>query len=283
MKKQFLLAGGGALLVLLLFFFGKTVSTKTPAPAASASPSAVKAFDIQQFISEKKATLPVSEGMLLSKIENSISRGDVVAQQIKANTALANFWKDSLQSFEGYAFYISEAAKLDNSEKNLTFAARLFSENLRAEGDEAKLAWEATEGIDLYERAIQVNPANDDLRIGLGSCYIFGRGRSGDPQETMKGIQELLKVVRKDSANMKAQLMLGIGGVVSGQLDKAIERLKKVLAAEPGNGEAASFLADAFASKGNKEDAIKWYTVSKRLINNPGYTKEADERIKTLQ
>ncbi len=32
-----------------------------------------------------------------------------------------------------YAYYLSEAAKLDNSEKNLTFAARLILENMRRE------------------------------------------------------------------------------------------------------------------------------------------------------
>jgi cytochrome c-type biogenesis protein CcmH/NrfG len=117
----------------------------------------------------------------------------------------------------------------------------------------------------------------------LGSCYIFGKGRNGDPQQTMKGIQTLLAVVKKDSANMKAQLVLGIGGFISGQYDKAIERLKKVLSAEPNNLEAIAFLADVYAAKGEKEEAIKWYTISKRLANNPHYSNEVDNRIKMLK
>ena len=51
----------------------------------------------------------------------------------------------------------------------------------------------------------------------------------------MKGIQILLSVVRKDSNNMKAQTMLGIGGSISGQYDKAVERLQKVVKAQPDN------------------------------------------------
>jgi cytochrome c-type biogenesis protein CcmH/NrfG len=99
----------------------------------------------------------------------------------------------------------------------------------------------------------------------------------------MKGIQQLLSVVRKDSNNMKAQMMLGVGGYVSGQYDKAIERLQKVIKAQPDNVEAVAFLADTYAAKGDKAEAIKWYNVSKRLVNDPHYSQEVDDRIKTLR
>ena len=172
---------------------------------------------------------------------------------------------------------------MDNSEKNLTFAAQQFLTLLRDEHDEAMLTWESDEAIQLFQEAIKLNPNNEDLKIGLGSSYVFGKGRNGDPQQTMKGIQELLGVVRRDSTNMKAQLVLGIGGYVSGQYDKAISRLTKVIIAQPDNLEAIAFLADTYAAQGNKVDAIKWYNVSKRLANNPEYSKEVDNRIKLLE
>ncbi len=243
----------------------------------------ISKFDIQQFIATEKAKLSPAKAITVSKLENSVSRGDVLSQQIKANEALASFWKDSIKSFESYAFYTSLASKLENSEKNLTFAARIFLDNLRGEKDESKLNWETAEAIDLFGRAIKLNPNNDDLRIGLGSCYIYGKGRAGDPAETMKGIQELLGVVRKDSNNMKAQMVLGVGGLVSGQFEKAIDRLKKVVNAQPNNAEAIAYLADAYAASGNKTEAVKWYTISKRIINDSHYSQEVDERIKGLK
>ncbi len=242
-----------------------------------------KVFDVQQFIAAQKQTLLPQKAVQISKLENGISRGDVAAQQIKAYEMLASFWKDSVKIFEPYAFYKSKAAKLDNSEKNLTFAARIFLENLRGETDEDKLRWKTAEAIDLFEKAVKLNPDNNDLRIGLGSCYIYGRGRSGDPQATMQGIQELLSVVKKDSNNMKAQMVLGVGGLVSGQYDKALERFKKVVLAEPKNVEAVAYMADVYAAKGNKAEAIKWYNISKRLVNDTHYSQEVDERIKALK
>ena len=281
MKKQLILTAGGLIIVASLFFFGRTVATKSKLDAPM--PVAGKTFNIHQFIDDAKQQLSPSQVLTLGKLENSVTRGDVSAQQIEANTQLANFWKDSIHAFEPYAWYLSEAAKLDKSEKNLTFAAQLILANLRGEPDEAKLNWKTDLAITLFEKAIELNPANDDLKVGLGSCYVFGKGRSGGPQETMKGIQQLLEVVRRDSSNMKAQLVLGVGGYVSGQYDKAIDRLQKVISAEPGNLEAIAFLADTYAAKGDKTEAIKWYQLSKRLTDNPDYSKEVDERIKLLQ
>jgi hypothetical protein len=150
----------------------------------------------------------------------------VAAQQIKVYNQLASFWADSIHQQEIYIFYTSRSAKLVNSEKNLTFAAQLMLADLRNESDPAKRGWKAEQAIELFEQAIQLNPNNANLQVGLGSCYVFGKGMVGNPQETMKGIQQLLQVVRKDSLNMQAQLVLGIGGVISNQFDKAIAAAK---------------------------------------------------------
>ena len=282
MNKQTILAGLGIIAVALLFILGRTTDNKKPL-AIPAATSNSKSFDVQHFIEDSKQKLSPSQAIYITKLENGISRGDVPVQQIQAYNGLANFWKDSIRLFEPYLFYLSKAAKLDNSEKSLTFAAQLFLEALRGEQDDTKLNWETTEAISLFESAIKLNPGNDSLRIGLGSCYIYGKGRSGNPEETMKGIQELLAVARKDSNNMKAQIVLGVGGLVSGQFDKALERFQRVVTKEPNNLEAIAYLADAYAAKGNKEEAIKWYTISKRLANNPHYSEEVDKRINSLK
>ena len=283
MKNQLIIISAGIALLIALFLFGRTTSNKSLAAAEKTEKSSVKAFDIEQYIGLEKAKLTPNQYIIANKLANNLIAANSTVNKIEANQALAAFWKDSAKSFEPYAFYISEGSKLDNSEKNLTFAARIFLNNLRAEKDEVKLNWETTSAINLFERALKLNPDNDDLKIGLGSCYIYGKGRNGNPQETMQGIQQLLSVVRKDSNNMQAQMMLGVGGLVSGQFDKSIERLNKVVTLQPQNAEAVAYLADAYAGKGDKANAVKWYNVSKRLLNNPHYTEEVDARIKTLK
>ena len=283
MKKQIILISAGIVLLFALFLFGRTTGNKPLASVSKQDISSIKPFNVLQYIILEKAKLSTNQTLTVSKLETDLSSSTAPAQQIKANEALAAFWKDTAKSYEPYAFYLSEGSKLDNSEKNLTFAARIFLDNLRAEKDLSKLNWETTTAIDLFERALKLNPENADLKIGLGSCYIYGKGRSGNPQETMQGIQQLLSVVRKDSTNLKAQMMLGVGGLVSRQFDKSIERLNKVVTQQPQNAEAVAYLADAYAGKGDKANAVKFYNISKRLINNPHYNEEVDARIKSLK
>lgn len=240
-------------------------------------------FNIKDSLTAEKQRLSPERLVFVNNIENNISRGDLKNQEVNQYTNLANFWKDSVGSFVPYAYYLSEAAKLDNSEKKLTFAARLILENMKREDDAAQKVWEAQTAADLFERAIKLNPENDDLKVGLGSCYVYGEGMIGNAEQTMKGIQQLLEVVKKDSNNMQAQMVLGIGGVISSQYNKAIEGLKKVVDFDPHNLEAVSWLADAYAASGDKQNAIKWYEQSEHLVNNPAFTKEINERIKALK
>ncbi|MEO7802646.1 MAG: hypothetical protein ABIR81_11625, partial [Ginsengibacter sp.] len=254
MKKIILPSVIGLVFLLVLIVFGKTAKERS----YTAIPKSDKpAFAITGHLNAEKSKLSATQALAISKLENSISRGDVIAQQMKVYYQLADFWKDSAKSFPGYAYYTAEASKLVNSEKTLTFAARLFLGRLKHESDESLKIWESESAVDLFEKALQLNPNNDSLKVDLGSCYVYGKGMIGDAAETMKGIQKLLEVVRKDSSNMEAQMVLGVGGVISRQFDKGLERLNKVVKAEPGNLEAVSWLADGYAAKGDNVNAVK--------------------------
>ncbi len=281
-KQQFIVAGMGILLLFLLYFFGQTIPPKKKSADLPASPAS-KVIDVQDILQASKSRLNPSQLSYVSRLENSVVRGDVKNQQLSAYRQLAGFWKDSVkEGFLPFAYYNGEVAKLESSEKSLTFAAQLFLENLRDQDDPALKSWMANQAKSLFEKALQLNPGNDSSKVGLGACYIFG-GTAGDPQEVMQGIQQILEVARRDTANMYAQFMLGIGGLVSGQLDKAIERLTKVVQHQPNNIEVILTLAQANEQKGNKAEAVKWYEASKKLIVDPALISEIDKRVKLLQ
>jgi len=90
-------------------------------------------------------------------------------------------------------------------------------------------------------------------------------------------------VVQRDPGNVFAQMTLGLGGVKSGQYDRAIERFTTVVNMQPDNLEAVLNLAEAYDQKGDKVSAIKWYRTVKEKISNPEAVKELDTRIKALQ
>jgi tetratricopeptide (TPR) repeat protein len=283
-RPQLILAGSGFLLLILIYFLGetnppKTVSTQPTLTAATPE----KALTNDEVLQSFKSQLTPLQLSRVNSLEHSVVRGDVKNQQIVAFSQLAEFWRDSVKDgFLPYAFYKGETAKLENSEKKLTFAAQLFLVNLRGQDNQGIKNWMANDAKDLFEKALVVNPDNDSSKIGLGACYIFGSS-AGSPQEVMQGIQQILEVARRDSTNMYAQFMLGLGGEISGQFDKALERLLKVVQHEPGNVEAILTLAEINEKKGNKKEAIKWYENAKGFINNDNLIKEINERIKLLQ
>ena len=282
-KQQFILVGSGLALLLLIYFFGNTTPPQKPQVATGGAEAATpKKIDAAVIVAAAKQKITPAQQAYVSGLESSVVRGDVKEQQIKVYRQLADFWKDSVHFFEPYAYYTGAAAKLENSEKSLTFAARQFLNELKGTNQPAVKQWMADESKDLFEKALAINPANDSSKIGLGSCYIFGSS-AANPQEMMMGIQKILEVARRDSSNMYAQLMLGVGGVASGQLDKAIERLTKVAQKEPENLEAVFMLAEAYEKKGDNANAAHWYEAGKKYISNPQMVEEINKRIKTLK
>ena len=101
--------------------------------------------------------------------------------------------------------------------------------------------------------------------------------------DVMKGIQKILEVTRRDSLNLYAQLMLGLGGIESGQYDKAIPRLLKVVNHDPANLEAILSLGEAYERTGDQASAKKWYTVAKKETNNPDLVNAINERLESLK
>lgn len=278
-RQQLILVGGGFLLLILLFFFGNTVPPKKPLVTAQNAPAKSSTVDFNQLLKHAKERLTPEQAQKVSVIENSITRGDVKTQQLVSYRRLASFWGDSIHLFEPYAYYTAEAAKLENSEKNLTFAAHLFLTNLKTESDPAMQNWLATNAKVLFEKSLAINPTNDSSRIGLGACYIFGN-ISSNP---MEGIGPIREIVAKNPDNVFAQFILGLGGIKSGQFDKAIERFLIVLKKEPNNLEAMLNIAEAYDRKGDKANAIKWYQSVKDKVPNAEAQKELDVRIKALQ
>jgi tetratricopeptide (TPR) repeat protein len=281
-KQQFILGGTGIILLLVLYFFGQTVPPKKKM-AANADSGSTRIIGVQDILQASKARLNTSQLAYVNRLENAVVRGDVKNQQLAAYKQLAGFWRDSVpEGFLPYAYYNGESAKLENSEKNLTFAAQLFLENLRGQEEMGLKSWMADQAKGLFERALQLNPDNDSSKVGLGACYIFG-STAENPQEVMQGIQRILEVARRDSSNMYAQFMLGLGGIQSGQLERAIERLTTVVQHQPHNIEAMLTLAQVNQQKGNRAEAIKWYSISRKMIVDPALLTEIDKRIKLLQ
>jgi len=278
-KTQWTIFGIAVLVTAVLYassqnqFFGRPQKHQ---PKFEASAQSNLSTDSVLFYAKKH--LSPAQVTRIDFLEHSVSRGDVREQKLHIYHQLARFWSDTAKIFAPYAWYTAEAARLENSEKSLTFAARLFLENLVEESDSQLIEWEALQAKDLFERSLKLNPDNDSSKVGLGEVYIYG-----GIAMPMQGIGMIREVVTKDSTNIYALMSLGRASLVSGQSEKAIEHFKKVVSLQPDNIEAIFRIAEIAERQGNKELAVEWYGRLLPLISKPELKKDIETRIDELK
>lgn len=255
-------------------FFGKPKISKAKSAIVNTQPE----LSIDAILNQEKNHLTPEQITRLTFLEHGVSRGDVKDQQIHIYHQLAVFWRDTAKIFKPFAWYTAEAARLENSEKSLTFAAHLFLDSLFEQNNQQIKQWEAFQAKDLFERSLKLNPHNDSSKVGLGAVYIYGGIAT-----PMKGIGLIKEVADRDSTNAYAQWTLAQASIVSGQLDKAEERLEKLVRLQPKNIDAYLLAGGVAEQTGNKTKAIDWYTKLLPLIGNSELKKAVEAKIAELK
>ncbi len=274
-KQQVYVLGGGLVLLVCLIVFGKTVNPKKEA----AMPEAVASnFNFNEVLGKAKATL---NPVLQQKIKTLEAATNMADNDAKLNgyRQLAALWKDSAHIIEPYLFYSGEAAKLENSEKTLTFAAQQYLNSLLDVANPDVQSWLATNAKVLFDKALAINPNNDSSKIGLGACYILGN-ISNNP---MVGLTPIKDILVKHPDNLFAHYILGLGGKKSGQYAKAVDHFILLSKSEPGNVIYLLHLAECYEQMKDKVNAITYYSKAKDLLNNAEIKKEIEKRINDLK
>lgn len=286
-KPQWIIIVVALLLTAGIFKFARTVPVKKPATASAEHTAndghdhgpSIQPLSFDSMLLVAKKRLSPQQVTRINTLENSITRGDVKDQQVHVYHQLARFWGDSIRLFEPYAWYTGEAARLENSEKSLTFAAQQFLDNLQMEETASLRQWKALQAKDLFERSLKINPDNDSATVGLGACYLFG----GISEMPMEGIAKIRKVVEKDSNNVYAQMTLVRGLLISGQYEKAITRLQSVTRMKPSYPDALLLLAEVYEQTGDRANALTYYEKSLPIIEIPEAKKAIRDRIEALK
>ncbi len=281
-KKQWLVALIGIVVVVAIYAFGERVVQASDAPAVKMANDAAKmsgttasATSFSSILKQVKKNQPSDVQMRLTRIEGTVTRGNVKEQKVRAYGQLAAVW-DSLGQVAIAAHYKGEQGKLENSEKSLTFAAFLLLRDQEKTEDPGIRQWKIQDAKGFLEKAENIDPNSDSVQVGLAQVDVA----SG---EVMQGVQKLLKVTKKDPNNIAANMTLGRLSITSGQFMKAVDRLQIVVDQQPHNVEALYYLAEAYKNTGKKDKAIKIFEKCKELVDDPGFDKEIDNYIKKFK
>ncbi|RAJ03865.1 tetratricopeptide repeat protein [Chitinophaga skermanii] len=268
-------------MLVALYAFGRTVPSHkghdhahAPAANAAGDGQAIAEANFDDLLKKAKSRIPADKITLVEGLEHAVVRGDVHHQQIVVYKQLAAVW-DTLREQPISTYYLGEAAKLENSEKSLTFAATSFLNHMDHVQDPTVAKWMMNNATELLKQANKLNPANNEVKLQLAQLLVS----SSTP---MEGISMLLQMAEEDPNNMDVQMMLGNFAITSGQFDKAIERMNKVLEKQPDNPKALFLLAEAYKNKGDIEKAKQTLIACRKLIKDPALAAEIDEYIKEI-
>ena len=143
-KQQFFLIAIALVLLCVIYFFGNTVPPKKSSSAVITAAKDSSSFNIDKVLAASKTQLTPSLAAHIEQLESSVATADNIT---KAGVfrQIADIYKDSAHMLLPFAWYTGEAAKLESSEKNLTFAARYYLESARTQHDNFLKNWMAGE------------------------------------------------------------------------------------------------------------------------------------------
>ena len=273
-RNQIIVISACAVIFIAIYFFGNTkkplkeegaaapMSQGHAAPQQAAQP---EALDIEAYIAEVK-----------SKAEPGTRKSIDAAEKAGQYSALIETYK-KMDKPLAVAYYVVKQAEKDNSLNEYLNAGDFNAALMQSAPDEKAKKFLGGNIINCYKRAVDLDSTKTENRIRLAGAYME------DGSQPMSGVLMLLDIVKKDSANVDAQLMLGRFGLISGQIDKAIARFEKVLYLQPQNSEALFLLAEAYNDQGNKQKAIDLLERCKKTVKDPATKKDIEKAIETIK
>jgi tetratricopeptide (TPR) repeat protein len=273
-------------LIALLYWGGKTTPPhgslpvadmqRPPAGAATQAPNIMKAASFDSILTASRRQLSKTIADSVKTIETELSAIHDSSRMAVVFYKLSGVWQRA-NVLQVAAFYSAKAAKLENSEKNLTFAGQFYLQLMENENVPSVQMWDAEEAVGCLEQSQKINPDNEETKLALATAYMEGTG------EPMRGVQILLAIVKEKPGDIPANLLLGKMSVQSRQFDKAVGRFETVLKQEPENKEALYFLAQAYQGMGDKKKAIELLEKCKKLVNDPAFSNDVDQQINSLK
>lgn len=200
-------------------------------------------------------------------------------EKASALTALANAWSKTGNIIMA-GTYFEQLATIDNQSQSWYDAAMRFSLGYNNATDSLVRNFAVNHAISSYQQLIKTDSVNLDYQVGLALAFMDGAGN------VMQGVSLLKQVEQKDPDNIQMNLTLGRFGIMSGQFDKAISRLQKVISLSKEDAvkaEAWYQLGEAYRATGKKDDAIKALETSRDLLTNEDFKKQLDIYIQQLK
>lgn len=251
MNKQQLILIGSAVALFFILYFGCGTQSKEQKAIGQSRALTTESLDIKSHIEKISASLPASQKAAIQSLDKE-SKDPSVLKQISAA------WHDA-QHDEIAAWYAEKIADIEKTEEAWSIAGANYYLAIGQNEDKSVRDFCTQKAVNAFQNAASINPTKIEHKVNMALCYT-----ENPPQDNpMKGILLLRELEKSNPDNAIINIQLARLAIKTGQFDKAIARLEKVIAADPTNKKAVCLLAEAYKNTQNPK-ALEY----EKLCNN---------------
>jgi len=251
-KLQNIIIMMGVVLFCLLYF-GLDVKPKKFGTIERDRALATQDTDISNLIKDVQGTLSANQASLLIALEREIE--NAASDSIKSDLLkdLSGKWFEYGQPHIA-GFYAEQVAEIDQSMESWSIVGTSHATTFKGNFDEKVKKYAFQRAVNAFENAISLDPSNIRSKVNLALCYV-----ERPPQENpMKGILLLLDYDKQYPDNPLVLTNLGRLAIQTGQYDKAIQRLGRVIEIAPETTTAYCLLSKAYEGLGDQAKAMSF-------------------------
>jgi uncharacterized protein HemY len=246
MNKQQILVVASAVVLFFILYFGCDVQSKELKTLETARTLTGATLDMVSVIKDATKTLTAAQ---MNEIQPLTQKSEA-AKDPSVLKPLSAAWHNAGHD-DIAAHYAEQVAELEKTDVAWSIAGANYYLALQKAEDKSVRDFCASQAAKAFQNAASLNPTKLEHRINLALCYT-----ENPPQDNpMKGILLLRELDAQNPENVAINSQLARLAIKTGQFDKAIARLEKVLAKEPNNAKLACMLAEAYTGANNPKAA----------------------------
>jgi len=267
LKTRIILVVVAAALVWLIFLLPKAVvenesQLKEEAPAEATSPAG-------------HSEIPANLSESIRNIRSQYSQGATNEKNAIFADSLRNLYTQAGQ-FDSAAWYAEQAATFFNTTESFLKAGNSYYEAYTFAMGPEKQEQMAEKTRIWLGKVLASEPKNLEVKTKMAMTYLSSKA-------PMQGITMMREVLAEDPKNEFALFNMGMLSIQSGQYDRAIGHLDKLLVVNPNHIQGNLLLGVAYMNTDNKEKARQQFEKVKQLDQDPAVQATVDSYLKDLK
>ena len=248
LAKKYLIVIGIFAALFCYLYFGLDTKPKSHELVEKSRVLNLESTNISNLLIDAKNTLSAADQDIIHALELQVKATENDSTKAIALENLSAKWFEAgHEAISG--FYAEEIANIRNDEDAWSIAGTTYTLCLRSAKTDKVKQYCSKNGVKAFENAISLNPDNLAHKINLA----VNLAEFPPEENPMQGIMQLLSLNREHPDNTSVLYQLARFGMQTGQYDKAIGRLEKMLELSPEDPRAICLLSRIYENMGNSQ------------------------------